>query len=232
MGLMEIGSSDEEMDYITLEFTDSPYSHPPTVYKFLKYIERAIVLKNIFYRSDLETLLPRGWLNDKVINTYMEMLASYHKTAYFFSTFIYSHLKTKPVKEAAEWFRDLDLERYESFVFPVHMPSHWALVIVQNNEFLGFDSLGIMKLDCIVTIRRFVVELFCAQRKTFRPVQVKLMAGEIPQQTNSDDCGVFCCAYARYYTNRSVYDQFSSSEIPLIRAKMLHEILVGRIIYM
>lgn len=231
MELADASSSDEETDYTTLEVADRPYSHPSAVYGLLKYIEKAIVLRNIFYRSDLETLLPRGWLNDKVINTYMEILASHHKDTYFFSTFIYPHLKAKPITEAAEWFSGLDLERYKSFVFPIHTSSHWALVIVQNNEILGFDSLGAMTLECLATIRRFMLEVFSSQKKSFGPASERLMDGKIPQQTNGDDCGVFCCAYARYYINETVYNQFSSSDIPSIRAKILHEILVGKVIY-
>lgn len=231
MRLMETGSSDEGTDYSILEIADTPYRHPYAVYRVLRLVEKVAVMGNVFYRSDLETLLPGGWLNDKIINAYMEMLASHHKEAYFFSTFLYLHLRTKSIKEAAEWFADLDLEGYKSFVFPIHASSHWALVIVQGSELLGFDSLGTMGLGCIATIRTFMDELYLARRRIFRPALARLMSDKVPQQTNGDDCGVFCCAYARYYTIEGVHNQFVSSDIPLMRARILHEILVGKIIY-
>lgn len=231
MGLVEIGSSDEETNCATLGIAETPYQHPHAVYRLLGRAERVVVLGNVFYRSDLETLLPRRWLNDKIVNAYMEMLAKHHRKAHFFSTFVYPHLRAGSIKEAAEWFACLDLEAYTSFVFPIHASSHWALVIVQGSEILGFDSLGTMGLDCIATIGKFMVELYSTRGKMFGPVLARLMADRVPQQTNGDDCGVFCCAYARYYACRSVYDQFDSSDIPLIRARMLHEILAGKIIY-
>lgn len=232
MSPLEVSSGDEQENYgCEIEIEKRLFKNPKNAFKYIKYIEKISVSKSIFFREDLETLLPGNWLTDKMINAYMELLSKYYKNTYFFSSFTFSFLRNSDTDKIANWYKDIKIEKYDSYVFPIHTRSHWSLVLIKNNEFLGFDSLNLMDSRIILRLRNLMVNIFAHQNKKFKVFIGALVKENIPQQRNGDDCGVFCCAYARHYLKGTDHNQFSAEDIPYIRGMILHELLVGEIIY-
>lgn len=232
MGILQIDSEDEKENFsCQVEILQTPFENPFAAFKYIKYIEKISVRGSIFYKSDLKTLIPGSWLNDKIINSYMELLSDHYTSTYFFSSFTYSFLRNNPVEKVAGWYEDIDIEKYDSYVFPIHSQSHWSLVVIKDNEFYGMDSMSIMEMSVVVRIRSLMVHIFALKKKKFTGIFGKLLKRRIPQQENGDDCGVFCCAYARYFLRSTGYDEFSSKDIPKLRGMILHEILSGRMLY-
>lgn len=233
MSTVEISSSDEEgsVSITEIEVSSSPMEDPLKLFRKIKDIEKIGVRKTIFYTNDIFSLYPRRWLNDKIINTYMELLGDIYQHTYFFSSYTYSSLSTKTVREVAEWYSEVNLKKYHSFVFPVHTKSHWALAIYKNNMLYGFDSLDFMNNSCLLKIRSLLIEIYAVQSLKFDCQFGRVMSRRVPQQRNGDDCGVFCCAYARFYIESEDYDEFTEEDVFVFRGIILHEILAGKIIY-
>ncbi|ELA41353.1 uncharacterized protein VICG_01593 [Vittaforma corneae ATCC 50505] len=231
MKLIEVGSSSEDssLEYIGEDVSELCFDD---VYSYTSHFKKVCIHKTIFYASDLKTLLPGRWLNDKIINFYFELLGRFHKQSYYFSTFVYPMIIEKSTEELAELFSTVDFSRYRSFFVPIHADSHWSLVKIQDNLLIGYDSMAEVAYGKILKIKEFYANVILERSNENVGFYLRHTRGKIPRQSNGDDCGVFCCAYAKYYAaDDSNYFCFSTHDIPRIRRQMLHEILSGRILY-
>lgn len=229
---IEIGSSSEDDSLECASHEQGLELRLDGIYDSLPGLKRVCIHKAIFYDTDLKTLLPGRWLNDKIINFYFELLGRFHTQTYYFSTFVYPMIAEKSTEELAELFSHVDFSKYRNFFVPINSNSHWSLVKIQGNLLVGYDSVAEVSYSKILKIKEFyagvVLEKSCRNVGFYS----KHTYGKIPRQTNGDDCGVFCCAYAKYYADDDPsYFCFSSHDIPRIRRQILHEILSGRILY-
>lgn len=159
------------------------------------------------------------------------MLQEVDPTTYYFNTFTYTSIAKHSKEHVASFYDHLYVRKYKKFVFPIHTASHWSLIVVKDNQFLGFDSLVPIRETIFVKIRLFLVELFKRQNLAFKIVIGLSMCDKVPMQTNTDDCGVFTCAYARFYVVNEYDDNlFSNRDINKYRSIILHELLAGKIL--
>lgn len=200
-------------------------------WKRLLEIPNKIKIKNqIFYHSDLERLNEGKWLNDKIVNFYFELLSETFTDTYFFNTFSFAKIASaKSQVELKEMYKDMDFSKYTYFVFPIHTPGHWSAVKIQNNFVIGFDSLGKVSSEIIEIIVKFYVSVANPNLSVI-PKRIEL-GMRLPKQTNGDDCGVFCCTSAKYFSTSNEPGMFCAKDIRRIRIQMLHEILAGKIMY-
>ncbi|VDK29820.1 unnamed protein product [Gongylonema pulchrum] len=86
-------------------------------------------------RKDLLTLEGLNWINDEVINCYLNLICDRAKTdenlpkTYAFSTFFYSTLSSKGYASVKRWTRKIDIFAYELLLVPVHLGAHWCLAV-------------------------------------------------------------------------------------------------------
>lgn len=198
--------------------------------------KKMIIRKTIFYSEDLERLLPNRWLNDKLINFYLEMLSETFTSTYYFNTFTYEMIRSRiPNQQLKDRFNNVDFSKYKYFIFPIHTSSHWSIVKVQRQRIIGFDSLGSVPNNILESIGRFYRDVILAPEGEPQESDLPFIwynhQRKYPKQSNGDDCGAFCCAYAKYYATINDFTQFSPEDIELFRAEMLHEILAGKIMY-
>lgn len=55
------------------------------------------------------------------------------------------------------------------------------------------------------------------------------LQSEIPQQNNTNDCGVFACTYAKHLARQAPFD-FSSNNMAFFRVKIKYEILTKKLL--
>lgn len=228
MGLVQIDSSESSDIPTNLDIPDDlPLS---CVYKLAFSLDIVSINKTIFYSSDFKTLLPSGWLNDKIINFYFELLSQHNKKTYYFSTFLFPKIK-ESLHSAIESYSDTNFSRYTCFFVPINTGSHWSIIKIQDNVLTGYDSLGEISNSIIRLIKNFYVNAVLRADDERVSFYYKPTNGKIPKQDNGDDCGVFCCLYGKYYLNSRDYFCFTSKDIPRKRREILHEILKGKILY-
>ncbi|XP_058518167.1 sentrin-specific protease 2 isoform X2 [Ochotona princeps] len=186
-------------------------------------------------RGDIQTLRNYHWLNDEVINFYMNLLVERNKkqgypVLHAFSTFFYPKLKSGGYQAVKRWTKGVNLFEQELILVPIHRKVHWSLVVMDlRKKCLKYlDSMG-QKGHRICEI---LLQYLQDESKTKRNIDLNLLEWshysmkphEIPQQLNGSDCGMFTCKYADYIS-RDKPITFTQHQMPLFRKKMVWEIL-------
>jgi len=186
-------------------------------------------------RKDIRTLVGLEWLNDEIINFYMNMLVDRSEKSegalpkvYTFNTFFYPTLIKDGYSRLKRWTRRVDLFSYDIVIIPVHLQMHWCLAVIDlaNKEIRYYDSMGGNNQKCLNALKTYLVEEHMDKKKSAFNLDgwsyecVK----DIPQQMNGSDCGMFTCKFAEYITRRAPIN-FSQEHMPYFRRRMIYEIL-------
>ncbi|CAA9994717.1 unnamed protein product [Nesidiocoris tenuis] len=183
-------------------------------------LDRSEVLTKKF---GLLTLRESNWLNDKIINFYMELIdqrsRQNHKlpTTFSFNTFLYVSLKAGGYTRVKNYTRKTDLFEKDIIFIPIFKAAHWRLITIyiklQKIEYL--DSLGNDGTDILEDIKNYLTEEHNHKKGT--PLDTTnwkfTQRTDIPLQQNNDDCGVFVCQYAKSLGS-SEEIQIKHSQIP------------------
>ncbi|XP_051562223.1 sentrin-specific protease 2-like [Myxocyprinus asiaticus] len=187
-------------------------------------------------QRDLATLQEGSWLNDEVINFYMNLVMSRSeqevgcRKVYSFSTFLFPKLHGGGYTAVRRWTKAVDLFLYDIILVPLHLGVHWSLAVVDfiSKSVRSYDSMGQRHDDICNMILLYLKEEF--KVKKGRDLDISkwtvssLRPTEIPQQKNGSDCGVFICKYADYIS-RGCNLTFRQNHMPYFRKAMIWEIL-------
>lgn len=184
-------------------------------------------------RGDIATLAGLNWLNDEVINFYMNMLMERgekdnHPKCYAFNTFFYPKIMSGGHSTVRRWTKKVDIFSYDYIIIPVHLGMHWCLCIVdfKKKSIQYYDSMGGNNLKCLNAVKQYL----CDECKDKKNQQFDLngwsteIVEDIPQQMNGSDCGMFACKYADYIT-RGAKITFTQQHMSYFRRRMVYEIV-------
>ncbi|XP_039212294.1 sentrin-specific protease 2 [Crotalus tigris] len=186
-------------------------------------------------RRDIQTLRNQQWLNDVVINFYMNLLVERNKmpgfpVLYAFSTFFYSKLSSMGYNAVKRWTKEVDLFQHDIILVPIHIRLHWALVVIdlRRKTIKYFDSMGQNGIRICMRLLQYLQEESKAKKNLDINVSSWILYSmkphEIPQQLNGSDCGMFTCKFADFVT-RDKPIAFTQFHMPYYRKKMVWEIL-------
>ncbi|EDL14432.1 mCG147490 [Mus musculus] len=196
--------------------------------------------KLLITRGDIQTLKNGQWLNDEVINFYMNLLVERNENQgypalHVFSTFFYPKLKHSGYSSVKRWTRGINLFEKELILVPIHQRLHWSLVVIdlRKQSIAYFDSMGQTGKSICETIFQYLQN----ESKTRRNIeldplewkQYSMASEEIPLQMNGSDCGMFTCKYADYIA-RDQPVTFSQQHMPTFRKRMVWEILHSQLL--
>uniref|UniRef100_A0A0D9Y8B2 Ubiquitin-like protease family profile domain-containing protein n=1 Tax=Oryza glumipatula TaxID=40148 RepID=A0A0D9Y8B2_9ORYZ len=155
--------------------------------------ERLVVHESsniVITRETLQCLNETAWLNDEVINLYLELLKERELRepnkflkCHFFNTFFYKKLITGgyDYKSVRRWTtkRKLgySLLECDKIFVPIHKEVHWCLAVIniRDKKFQFLDSLGSMDMKALRTLLLGFVS-----------IRENLMAFEIPFLTSTE----------------------------------------------
>ncbi|XP_075952149.1 sentrin-specific protease 1 isoform X1 [Anarhichas minor] len=186
-------------------------------------------------RKDLQTLSNLNWLNDEVINFYMNLLVERSKdpglpSVNTFNTFFYPKLRSNGYSAVRRWTKKMDIFSKDVLLVPVHLGVHWCLSVVdfRKKAVIYFDSMGGNNDEaCRMLFKYLQQESKDKKGKELNTVGWTLHSkkrNEIPQQMNGSDCGMFTCKYADYITKDKPIT-FTQHHMPYFRKRMVWEIL-------
>ncbi|XP_060793429.1 sentrin-specific protease 1 [Neoarius graeffei] len=186
-------------------------------------------------RKDLQTLSHLNWLNDEVINFYMNMLVERSKSPYLpsvyaFNTFFFTKLRSSGYSAVRRWTKKVDIFSVDIILVPVHLGVHWCLSVVdfRKKTITYFDSMGGSNDEaCRILLKYLKQESEDKKKQEFDAsgwILHSKKRNEIPQQMNGSDCGVFTCKYAEYITKDKPIT-FTQKHMPYFRRRMAWEIL-------
>ncbi|KAK4372589.1 hypothetical protein RND71_007973 [Anisodus tanguticus] len=191
----------------------------------------------------LQCLRPGAWLNDEVINVYLELLKEREKRepkkflkCHFFYTFFYKKLISgkggynyQPVKRwTSQRKLGYCLFECDKIFVPIHKQDHWCLAVInkKDEKFQYLDSLGGRDDQVLrVLARYFIDEVKDKNGKDIDIISWKLEFVEnLPEQENGFDCGMFMLKYADFYS-RDIGLCFNQEHMPYFRSRTAKEIL-------
>lgn len=189
-------------------------------------------------RKDMQTLSGLNWLNDEIINFYMNLLIKRGSldnfpNVYAMNTFFYPKLLSGGHSSLKRWTRKVDLFSKDFIIVPVHLGIHWCMSVIdlKNKSIRYFDSMGSPNHKCLQVLKQYLQDEHLDKKKTsfdfsnwsFESVK------DIPQQTNGSDCGVFSCVFAEHICANKDFN-FSQDDMPYFRNKMVYEILTAQLL--
>ncbi|NXA13919.1 SENP1 protease, partial [Sapayoa aenigma] len=186
-------------------------------------------------RKDIQTLNNLNWLNDEIINFYMNLLMERSKEKGFpavhaFNTFFFTKLKTAGYQAVKRWTKKVDIFSVDLLLVPIHLGVHWCLAVVdfRKKTITYYDSMGGINSEaCRILLQYLKQESLDKKRKEFDTNGWALLSKksqEIPQQMNGSDCGMFACKYADCITKDKPIN-FTQQHMPYFRKRMAWEIL-------
>jgi sentrin-specific protease 1 len=203
-------------------------------------------------RMDFKRLRPGAWLNDEIINLYIEMLKRFdsdlcakdaaRKPTLFFSTWFMDHLLIRDGGYNYSQVRrqtkrrgiDINILDYEQVIIPINISnSHWMVnrINISGKKVIEGDSLasGTPRSSSMYTraVMRWIADEHDSRSIPFDQQswsQVVLSASQFPQQTNNEDCGVFTLMAAEYFA-RGRKVNFDQESMDFFRMRIAINIL-------
>ncbi|OVA14890.1 Peptidase C48 [Macleaya cordata] len=191
----------------------------------------------------LQCLTPGAWLNDEVINVYLELLKEREKRepkkflkCHFFNTFFYKKLIGGRVgydfKAVKRWTTQRKLGygliECDKIFVPIHKEIHWCLAVINKKEqkFQYLDSLRGIDSQVLKVLARYFMEE--VKDKSSKDIDISSWKHEyvedLPEQENGWDCGMFMIKYADFYS-RGLGLCFNQEHMPYFRRRTAKEIL-------
>uniref|UniRef100_A0A0E0JIA8 Ubiquitin-like protease family profile domain-containing protein n=1 Tax=Oryza punctata TaxID=4537 RepID=A0A0E0JIA8_ORYPU len=206
--------------------------------------ERLVVHESsniVITREILQCLNETEWLNDEVINLYLELLKERELRepkkflkCHFFNTFFYKKLITGgyDYKSVRRWTtkRKLgySLIECDKIFVPIHKEVHWCLAVIniRDKKFQFLDSLGSMDMKALRTLARYLVDE--VKDKSGQHIDALSWKQEgvknLPLQENGWDCGMFMLKYIDFYS-RDMDLTFGQKHMNYFRKRTAREIL-------
>lgn len=191
------------------------------------------------HRRDLQTLSGLNWLNDEVINFYMNLLMQRCEErkdlpkVYATNTFFYPKLMQSGQAGLRRWTRKVDIFAHDLIVVPVHLGVHWCLSIIdfRAKKVSYLDSMGGRNQPCLDALMQYLRDEHKDKKGSsfddggWKAESLK----DIPQQMNGSDCGMFACTFAEFSCRNAPYS-FSQAHMPYLRRKAALEILKAKLL--
>lgn len=186
------------------------------------------------------------WINDQIVNHYMDLLVSHSQTAQYtervhaMDSHFWSMLNTSGYSRAKGVAGHADILQFDILLIPVHHlnTSHWCLAVIypRNREIKYFDSLGGSSADgdsVLIKLEDYIKSVCLEQHGLEIDMSrwIKETVQSIPMQRNGFDCGVFVCAYAHSIVRNNDHNfNFAQEHMPYFRHKIAYEIGTGQIL--
>ncbi|KAK8752270.1 hypothetical protein OTU49_017496 [Cherax quadricarinatus] len=184
-------------------------------------------------RHDVSTLAGLNWLNDEVINFYMNLLMERGKNdnypnVYAFNTFFYPKLMKTGFQTVKRWTKKIDTFSYDILLVPIHLGMHWCLATIdfRVKAIRYYDSMLGDNDACLESLLKYLEDEHQDKKKTSYDTSGWTLENvkDIPQQMNGSDCGMFACMFAEYLSRDGAIT-FDQQHMPYFRRKMVYEIV-------
>lgn len=221
-----------------------PYPLLPCTYRASSLCSLLQVLISKFSlnitRTDIRTLTGSCWLNDEIINFYMNLLTDRSQrkegklpSVYAMNTFFVPRLLQNGHGAVKRWTRKVDIFSKDIIPVPVHVGGvHWCMAIIhmKNKTIRYYDSMGKPNQVVLNALEMYLrAESLDKRQKPFDTSEFSIEnVQNVPQQTNGSDCGVFSCMFAEYISRNKPLT-FSQDHMEYFRRKMVLEICSGEL---
>lgn len=230
--VLELGPEEEELAELTPQMEDmiDVWMRGPPGQQLTEKFNIQIT------RRDVQTLAGLNWLNDEVINFYMNLLVERGQNngdvlnVHAFNTFFYPKLMKQGYATIKRWTKKVDVFGQDLLLVPVHLGMHWCLATVDFRDkcVRYYDSMLGDNDRCLQALLEYLHQEHQDKKKS--PYNTDDWSLEnvknIPQQMNGSDCGMFSCKFAEYLA-RDAHITFNQEHMPYFRRRMVYEIVTN-----
>ena len=184
-----------------------------------------------------------GWLNDEVINGYLELICKhaskdvratttprYHAFNSFFMNTLMD--KTRGPAAVSRWAKKAkiggkSLKEVEKLIIPINSGAHWTFLLVEPGvkTITYYNSMAgngdVYRSHMVDWIRAELGVDFVESDWTFNS------RGDGPQQSNMSDCGVFAVTSAKQIMLGQDVMGYGAADIPCQRRRIVAELVNG-----
>ncbi|KAK9369136.1 hypothetical protein V1509DRAFT_563510 [Lipomyces kononenkoae] len=192
---------------------------------------------------DMRTLADRQWLNDNIIDFYLEMVTQRSRDdsklpkSFCFSTHFFTTLSSnRGYQGVARWGKrkQLMLSNTDYIFVPINVHNaHWCVSVIniKRRRFEYYDSLGGGPGDCFKHLREYIINECRTQSVPMDDIDGwdEHVSRDSPMQENGFDCGVFTCKTAEVLS-RECPLSFSQKDMQALRRRMVFEILTKKLL--
>eukprot|EP00092_Neocalanus_flemingeri_P000118 GFUD01000121.1.p1 GENE.GFUD01000121.1~~GFUD01000121.1.p1 ORF type:complete len:1007 (-),score=214.05 GFUD01000121.1:186-3206(-) len=189
-------------------------------------------------KHDLYGLTGQNWLNDKVIEFYLQMVAARSLSLEYrelnmprihcMSTYFFLNLIMRGYGALERWTKDVDIFSFDILLVPVHMDMHWCIAIIdfRSPGVFYYDSMGGHNMPALSAILSYLKEEHLNKKGTELDLRhfAKEVVPDCPQQQNGSDCGIFVCKVAEYLSRETVLS-FDQEDMAYFRKRMIWEMI-------
>lgn len=185
-------------------------------------------------RNDFVTLRGTTWLNDKIVDAYLSLIAKRSREdsilpkVYAFSLFHFQCYAAQGYDDVRSWTKSVDLFSYDILLVPVNENHHWCMTVVdlRLQQITYYDSLFNRNDIFLEMVQHYLQdEMMDKKNRRLNTEEWLLMHSENhPRQLNCNDCGVFALKFADY-ASQDLELYFSQEDMPYFRRRMMFEIL-------
>ena len=196
--------------------------------------------------NDLVTLKKRGWLNDEVINFYIELILKRSASEpekcpkiHMFNTFFYPLLEKKGYSGVSRITKKakVDIFSLDMVIVPIHLQIHWALAVIniKKRRLEYYDSMSKGYNTSVLSLLKHYVEEEYKDRKKASSYDISnweyYRVENLPQQTNAYDCGVFAMTFAEHISRGASVLFVPPKHMKYFRLKMMWEIIDSKLLF-
>ncbi|KAJ3444038.1 deneddylase 1 isoform c-related [Anaeramoeba flamelloides] len=190
--------------------------------------------------SHFKCLRYGGWLEDVVINFYLNLInersqriKSYPKI-YCFNSFFYESYSKNGYQRVRRYTRKVDLFEYDLILIPFHLGSHWTLGVIDSKRkiFRYLDSMSgnnSLNYTYLNVMKSYYSQEHLDKKKSNIDQELNqswsFYKEYVPQQNNSNDCGVFTLLFADSISAENDF-WFSCKDMKRLRKRIIFEILI------
>lgn len=190
----------------------------------------------------IQCLKHTDWLNDEVINFYLNMVKDRndknpekYPKIYIFNTFFYAKLTERHsynYGNVRRWTRKIDLLEYDKIIIPIHLSVHWTLAVIniRDERFEYYDSMDGRQagMNVLHNLQKYLSdEVLDKKQVSLDTMSWEKYIPHTPQQENGSDCGVFTCKFANFVAQDKPLT-FSQKHMPYFRRRMVVEIVKSK----
>lgn len=212
--------------------------------------------EEVYNRRDIDTVKPRKWFKDWVINTYMGLLRGNSNPSsascifmptYFYPRFTLSgpltlgqkHVSGYVNASAAEryelvmrWTQGIDTLGKEKIFIPVNINNmHWILVYIdmRRKRVLSLDSFHRPRHVVRTDVLDWLEQEHLAKGVLLNRRKWASLQKKAPTQSDGYSCSPFVCLFAAFLSNDQPLS-FKQSDVPAMRERIVWSVLNGSLV--
>lgn len=204
-------------------------------------VAKSLAGDNLYQRDIATCYTPLAWLNDEIINSYLNVLVHYLRQSagnlneapryHAFNSFFYSNLRDRGYQAVRRWANRAKiggpaLLNVDTVFVPVHEHAHWTLMVVRpvDRTIEYFDSLGGAGAKQVRAIKEWLHGELGAK---FDEDEWTVLPSKSSHQDNGSDCGVFLLTNAKAIALGIEPTAFGPRDTNLLRRKIVAELMNG-----